>query len=121
LTRLKAEVVVVGAGIMGSATAYALASQGHDVLILEQFRVGDAHGSSHGRSRIVRLAYPEVEFVERLDARLLLETGAARQRAVDESSVREVRTHDAGLGLEECRPPVGHAERPAASYFLGSE
>jgi sarcosine oxidase len=49
---------------MGSATAYALAREGRDVLLLEQFRVGHEHGSSHGRSRIVRLAYPEVEFVE---------------------------------------------------------
>jgi sarcosine oxidase len=61
---VQAEVVVVGAGIMGSATAYALAGQGRDVLLLEQFRVGHERGSSHGRSRIVRLAYPEVEFVE---------------------------------------------------------
>jgi sarcosine oxidase len=61
---VRAEVVVVGAGIMGSAAAYALARQGLDVLLVEQFRVGHEHGSSHGRSRIVRLAYPEVEFVE---------------------------------------------------------
>ena len=59
-----AEVVVVGAGIMGSATAYALARAGRDVARVEQFGVGHTHGSSHGRSRIVRLAYPEVEFVE---------------------------------------------------------
>lgn len=49
---------------MGSATARALARQGRDVLLVEQFRVGHDRGSSHGRSRIVRLAYPEVEFVE---------------------------------------------------------
>jgi sarcosine oxidase len=61
---MQAEVAVVGAGIMGSAAAYALAVAGHDVLLLEQFRIGHQHGSSHGRSRIVRLAYPEVEFVE---------------------------------------------------------
>ena len=61
---MQAQVVVVGAGIMGSAAAYALARQGRDVLLVEQFRVGHEHGSSHGRSRIVRLAYPEVEFVE---------------------------------------------------------
>ena len=61
---MQAEVAVVGAGIMGSAAAYALARQGRDVLLLEQFKVGHEHGSSHGRSRIVRLAYPEIEFVE---------------------------------------------------------
>ena len=55
---------VVGAGIMGSAAAYALARDGHDVTLHEQFEVGHTHGSSHGRSRIVRLAYPEVDFVE---------------------------------------------------------
>jgi sarcosine oxidase len=61
---MQAEVVVVGAGIMGAATARALARQGRDVLLVEQFEVGHTRGSSHGRSRIVRLAYPEVEFVE---------------------------------------------------------
>jgi monomeric sarcosine oxidase len=59
-----ADVAVVGAGIMGSAAAYSLARDGHDVTLFEQFQVGHTHGSSHGRSRIVRLAYPELEFVE---------------------------------------------------------
>ena len=58
------DVAVLGAGIMGSATAYALARDGRDVVLYEQFEVGHTRGSSHGRSRIVRLAYPEVEFVE---------------------------------------------------------
>jgi len=57
-------VAVVGAGIMGTATGYALARDGHDVVLYEQFEFGHTRGSSHGRSRIVRLAYPEVEFVE---------------------------------------------------------
>ena len=58
------DVAVVGAGIMGSATAYALARDGREVTLYEQFEVGHTRGSSHGRSRIVRLAYPEVGFVE---------------------------------------------------------
>jgi sarcosine oxidase len=49
---------------MGSAAARALARAGHEVTLFEQFRVGHERGSSHGRSRIVRLAYPEREFVE---------------------------------------------------------
>lgn len=57
------EVAVVGAGVMGLATARALARQGHEVEVYEQFRVGHKRGSSHGRSRIVRLAYPEESWV----------------------------------------------------------
>ena len=49
---------------MGAATAWQLARRGHDVEIHEQFHVGHMHGSSHGRSRIVRLAYPEPAWVE---------------------------------------------------------
>jgi monomeric sarcosine oxidase len=56
-------VAVVGAGIMGCATAWALTKDDHDVVLYEQFRVGNDRGSSHGRSRIVRLAYPEAEWV----------------------------------------------------------
>ena len=59
-----ADVVVVGAGVMGAATARALARDGREVRLLEQFEVGHERGSSHGRSRIVRLAYPELEFVD---------------------------------------------------------
>jgi monomeric sarcosine oxidase len=56
-------VAIVGAGIMGCASAWALTKDGHDVVLYEQFRVGHDRGSSHGRSRIVRLAYPEAEWV----------------------------------------------------------
>src|SRR3954470_4768534 len=69
---------------MGSATAHALAREGRDVLLVEQFHVGHEHGSSHGRSRIVPLAYPEVEFVE------LAKEAFAGWRALEQESGQEL-------------------------------
>jgi sarcosine oxidase len=48
---------------MGLATARALARRGWDVTVYEQFELGNARGSSHGRSRIFRLAYPDPAWV----------------------------------------------------------
>jgi sarcosine oxidase len=56
-------VAVIGAGVMGLATGWALRRRGHEVVVYEQFAVGNPHGSSHGRSRIFRLAYAEPEYV----------------------------------------------------------
>jgi sarcosine oxidase len=55
---------VVGAGVMGLATARELARRGEDVTVYEQFELGHTRGSSHGTSRIFRLSYPEVEWIE---------------------------------------------------------
>ncbi|XP_062588159.1 peroxisomal sarcosine oxidase-like isoform X1 [Saccostrea cucullata] len=51
------DAVVVGAGIEGSATAYNLAKNGQRTLLLEQFPLPHSRGSSHGQSRITRVAY----------------------------------------------------------------
>ncbi|MEN3342928.1 MAG: sarcosine oxidase [Actinomycetota bacterium] len=56
-------VAVVGGGVMGCAAAWALTERGADVTLYEQFELDHVRGSSHGRSRIVRLAYPEPEWV----------------------------------------------------------
>ena len=53
------DVIVVGVGGMGSATACELARRGRRVLALEQFAVGHDQGSSHGHTRIIRQAYYE--------------------------------------------------------------
>ena len=58
-----ADIVVVGAGITGAATARALAQAGRGVLLVEQFEPGHDRGSSHGTSRIFRLSYPDQHFV----------------------------------------------------------
>jgi len=53
------DVVVVGVGGMGSAALYHLARRGKRVLGLERFDVPNDMGSSHGLTRIIRLAYFE--------------------------------------------------------------
>ncbi|HYX76830.1 MAG TPA: FAD-dependent oxidoreductase [Gaiellaceae bacterium] len=57
------QVAVIGAGVMGLATGWALKRRGVDVTVYEQFQIGHDRGSSHGRSRIFRLAYAEPEYV----------------------------------------------------------
>jgi sarcosine oxidase len=52
-----AEVVVVGAGALGSAAAWQLARRGVDVVLLEQFAFGHHRGASHDTSRILRRSY----------------------------------------------------------------
>ncbi len=49
--------VVIGAGGWGSATLYHLAKRGLKVCGLEQFGLGHDRGSSHGESRVIRMAY----------------------------------------------------------------
>lgn len=61
--RHEADVVVIGAGVMGSATAWALARAGREVLLLDRFEIGHRHGSSHGTSRIFRFSYDEEPYV----------------------------------------------------------
>jgi sarcosine oxidase len=56
-------VAVIGGGVMGLATGWALRRRGHEPVVYEQFRVGHERGSSHGRSRIFRLAYAEDDYV----------------------------------------------------------
>jgi sarcosine oxidase len=53
------DAIVVGVGAMGSAALYHLARRGQRVLGLERFDVPHDLGSSHGITRIIRLAYYE--------------------------------------------------------------
>ena len=89
-----ADIVVVGAGITGVATARSLAQAGRGVVLVEQFGLGHDRGSSHGASRIFRLSYPDPHYVRlaqgalqswrELEAEvgeeLIVRTGGARLR-----------------------------------------
>jgi sarcosine oxidase len=117
------DVIVVGLGAMGSAAATHLARRGQHVLGLEAFDRGHALGSSHGESRVIRLAYFEhpdyvpllrraYELWHALEAdtgqRLLVQTGGLFIGAQDSVLVRgtleSVRAHGLAhqvLGAEE--------------------
>src|ERR1700675_2967611 len=49
---------------MGSAAGWQLARRGSSVVVLEQFEPEHTRGSSHGGSRIFRLAYPDPFWIE---------------------------------------------------------
>jgi sarcosine oxidase len=68
----RVDVVVIGAGAMGSATAWWLARRGRSVALVEQFAQGHARGSSHGASRIFRYAYADPRYVRMVQAALPL-------------------------------------------------
>ena len=56
--------IVVGAGAMGSATAWQLAKRGRSVLLIEQFTNNHVSGSSHGGTRIFRLGHQQQIYTE---------------------------------------------------------
>jgi sarcosine oxidase len=95
----RADAIVVGAGIMGSATARALARAGRDVVVLERFRPGHTRGSSHGRSRIFRFSYGERRYV-----RMAMEALPLWRELEDEAGEEILRTTggmDLGAKVDE--------------------
>ena len=91
---------VVGAGLMGSATAWALGARGVPALLLEQFGLGHARGSSHGATRIFRLSHPEPGYVEM--AVLAAAAWARLAREAGEELVITTGGLDAGPAASDC-------------------
>jgi sarcosine oxidase len=58
----RVDAVIVGAGVMGAMTAWRLALRGRSVVLLEQYALLHAHGSSHGQTRIMRVAYRDANY-----------------------------------------------------------
>jgi sarcosine oxidase len=62
--QMDVDVAVVGAGLMGTATGYALSRRGIRTALFEARAPGHRAGSSHGSSRIFRRVYPDPLYVE---------------------------------------------------------
>ncbi len=115
-----ADVAVVGAGVNGLATAWALRRRGIDAVVYEQFELGHTRGSSHGGSRIFRLAYPETQWVrlalEALDGWRELERESGEELLMLNGLLELFREgmQSSQAALEECRVGCEIFERDEA-------
>jgi sarcosine oxidase len=57
------DLIIVGAGAMGSAAAYHASRQGARVLLIERYEIDHQLGSSYGQSRIIRYAYDHPAYI----------------------------------------------------------
>lgn len=78
------DAIIIGAGGMGSASAYHIAKSGADVLVLEQFQRGHTFGSSHGETRIIRFFYDKPFYTE------LMKTAYSEWRSLESASGRQL-------------------------------
>ena len=118
-------VAVVGAGVNGLATAWALRRAGHEPVVYEQFELGHTRGSSHGRSRIFRLAYPEAKWVrlaiEALDGWRELERESGEELLALNGLLELFRegAQSSQRALEECQVDCEVFERDEAERRFG--
>jgi sarcosine oxidase len=93
------DLIVVGAGLAGSATAWAAAERGLDVVVLEAFEPGHGNGSSHGSARIFRRVYADPLYVRM--------TGAARELwdALEDEAAETLITVTGGVDFGPLRDP----------------
>ena len=126
----KFDVVVVGAGAMGSATAWQLARRGRSVLLVEQFEQGHNRGSSHGAVRIFRLAYDDVHYVRMAQAALPLWRELEAEAGEQLVELNGVYDHgppgsiaaianalaEAGARFEQLHPDAAHERVPGLAF-----
>jgi sarcosine oxidase len=95
------DVIVLGTGAMGTAAAAHLARRGARVCGLDRFPVAHDRGSSHGQTRLIRLAY-----FEHADYVPLLRRAYALWRELEETAGRPLLVES---GLVLAGPPAGAA------------
>jgi len=125
-----APVVVIGAGVVGAATAYALTARGERVLLVEQHARGHPLGSSHGATRIFRQGYADPEYValttralalwEALEAaageELIVRTGAVDHGRPEVVDAIAAALADADIPHESLTPDQAAARWPGIAF-----
>jgi sarcosine oxidase len=104
MTSLRADVVVVGLGAFGSAALWRLAARGVDVIGVERQGIGHPFGSSHGTTRLFRMAcmeHPGLTAIARKSLGLWTELG----KGTGETYVRQ--TGSLNVGGPSSRPVAG--------------
>lgn len=101
------DVIVIGVGAMGSATCFELARRGARVLGLEQFHIAHDRGSSHGYTRLIRLAY-----YEHADYVPLLRRAYENWRTIEAIGGEQILFITGGI---YCGPPHGELVSRSAS------
>ena len=122
--------VVIGGGVVGAATAYALTLRGERVLLVEQHERGHHNGSSHGATRIFRQGYADPEYValtsralalwEALegaaDEELIVRTGAVDHGRAEVVDAIAAALTDAGIPHETLSPDAAAARWPGIAF-----
>ncbi|PZE29317.1 FAD-dependent oxidoreductase [Curtobacterium sp. MCLR17_055] len=125
-----APVVVIGAGVVGAATAYALTARGERVVLVEQHARGHHLGSSHGATRIFRQGYADPEYIalttralalwEALEAaageELIVRTGAVDHGRPEVVDAIAAALADADIPHESLTPDQAAARWPGIAF-----
>lgn len=106
------DVVVIGGGAMGTATARTLAERGRATLLLERFEIGHAYGSSGGPTRIFRLAHEDPQDVRM--ARLALDAWRELEDRAGEPLLRSAGGVDVGPAIDRIAGAMEAAGIPFA-------
>jgi len=96
---VRADLIIVGAGLAGAAAAYAAANRGLGVVVLEAFGPAHRNGSSHGSARIFRRAYPDPLYVR------LTGQSEQRWRALEAEAGEDLLTLTGAVDFGRAREP----------------
>ena len=103
------DTIIIGGGAMGSATAWALATRGREVTLLEQFDPGHKLGASHGATRNLNLGYSDPTYVRMLGEALPLWKLLGEQSGAEQITRTGTVNHGDPAGQAQTRQALNKA------------